>query len=264
MEENLRVGLFKVTLKRGGTTLLREVDWKITPGEHWTVLGPNGAGKTLLLRIVTGYIWPTEGRVMVLGSYLGTIDLRLLRRRIGWVSQAVSDLMPAYSTLLETIASGPLASLGLYEEPNPLLKEKARVKAEEFGLSHILDRPFHLLSSGERQRTLLARAALTEPELLILDEPMSNLDMGGRELFLERVKKLAESPNAPTIILATHNTLEIGPFITNAIIVKEGSILTAGPIESTMTSEILSKAFDLPLSVEKSASGRYLATFNES
>jgi iron complex transport system ATP-binding protein len=264
MEENLKVGLFKVSLRRGENSLIKEVDWKIAHGENWALLGPNGAGKTLLLRIVTGYIWPSEGRVMVLGKYLGTIDLRLLRRRIGWVSQAVADLMPAYSTLLETIASGPLASLGLYSEPDAELKERARATAEEYGLAHKLDRPFHLLSSGERQRTLLARAALTEPELLILDEPMSNLDMGGRELFLERVKKLALSPKAPAIILATHNTLEIGPFITHGLIVKDGSVLTAGPIEETLSSEVLTKAFDLPLRVERSESGRYLATLKES
>jgi iron complex transport system ATP-binding protein len=260
MEEKLVVGLFDVTLNRSKLTLLNKLNWKLKASENWTILGPNGAGKTLLLRIVTGYIWPSQGRVMVLGNYLGTIDLRLIRKRVGWVSQAVADIMPAYNTLLETIASGPLASLGLYIDPDKELLDKAEHIAIEYGLAHKLQRPFHLLSSGERQRVLLARAAITEPELLILDEPMSNLDMGGRELFLEHVKQLASSPNAPTIILTTHNTLEIGPFITHGLIVKEGEILTQGPIEETMTSEHLSLAFDLPLIVEKSTSGRYLAT----
>ncbi|MDR3153421.1 MAG: ATP-binding cassette domain-containing protein [Deltaproteobacteria bacterium] len=254
------VELSGVSLTRGGTRLLDNLSWEVSKGEHWTVLGPNGAGKTLLLRIVTGYVWPTLGTVTVLGSLLGTIDLRLLRRRIGWVSQAVSDLMPGYSTLLDTIASGPLASLGLYDDPPPELAARAEAIASAYGLADKLKRPFAHLSSGERQRVLLARAALTEPELLILDEPMSNLDMGGRELFLENLRELSASPKAPTIILTTHNTLEIAPFITHAIIVKGGMALKAGAIAEIMTGETLSEAFGLPLEVEKGAAGRYVAT----
>ncbi|MDR2350765.1 MAG: ATP-binding cassette domain-containing protein [Deltaproteobacteria bacterium] len=261
-DEKTTIGVDGVSLTRGGLTLLNDINWRVGPGEHWTVLGPNGAGKTLLLRIVTGYVWPSRGKVTVLGRLLGTVDLRQIRKRVGWVSQAVADLMPSRNTLLETIASGPLASLGLYVEPEKELLEKAERISEEYGLSDKLKRPFGLLSSGERQRTLLARAAMTEPELLILDEPMSNLDMGGRELFLSHAGKLAALPSAPTIILTTHNTLEIGPFVTHGLILKEGRVLTRGPIEETMTSEKLSRAFDLPLVAEKSASGRYLATLS--
>ncbi|MDR2611480.1 MAG: ATP-binding cassette domain-containing protein [Deltaproteobacteria bacterium] len=256
------VELAGVSLTRGGTTLLGDLSWRVERGENWTVLGPNGAGKTLLLRIVTGYIWPTLGTVTVLGKRLGTVDLRTLRRRIGWVSQAVSDLLPGQSTLLETIASGPLASLGLYEDPSPELIARAEAIAGDYGLSAMLTRPFRLLSSGERQRVLLARAALMAPELLILDEPMSNLDMGGRELFLENLMRLSASPEAPTILLTTHNTLEIAPFITHGIIVKGGKALKAGPVSGIMTGETLSEAFGLPLVVEKGSAGRYVATLS--
>jgi iron complex transport system ATP-binding protein len=254
------VELQGVSLVRGGVTLLEGLDWKVEKGRHWTVLGPNGAGKTLLLRIVTGYVWPTLGSVTVLGSRLGTVDLRALRRRIGWVSQAVSDLMPGEATLLETVASGPLASLGLYEDPSPELLARAEAVAAGYGLGDRLSRPFRLLSSGERQRALLARAAIAEPELLILDEPMSNLDIGGRELFLENLSGLASRPRGPTVILTTHNTLEIAPFITRALILKGGRAVMAGPVEDAMTGTALSEAFGVPLSVERGAAGRFVAT----
>ncbi|MDR1165386.1 MAG: ATP-binding cassette domain-containing protein [Deltaproteobacteria bacterium] len=256
------VNLRGVSLSRGGTPLLRDLNWEVRRGEHWTVLGPNGAGKTLLLRVVTGYIWPTDGEVTVLGKRLGRVDLRILRRKIGWVSQALADLTPGGETLLGTILSGPMASLGLYADPEPALVEKARQTAADFGLSDKLERPFFLLSSGERQRALLARAALTEPDLLILDEPMSNLDMGGRELFLELTRRLASAPNGPTVILTTHNTLEIGPFFSHALLLKNGAVLAQGELERTLTSPILSAAFELPLKVERSAGGRVLALLN--
>jgi iron complex transport system ATP-binding protein len=212
-----------------------------------------------MLRLVTGYIWPTDGSVTVLGSRLGEIDLRVLRGRIGWVSQALADLTPGGTTLREVILSGPPASLGLYTDPEPRQIERAEALAGDFGLEAQLDRAFRLLSSGERQRALLARAALAEPSLLILDEPMSNLDMGGRELFLKLTAGLAAGPSAPSIVLTTHNIQEIGPFITDAIIIKSGRVLAAGPLETTLTAETLTAAFELPLRVDRDSRGRYSA-----
>jgi iron complex transport system ATP-binding protein len=226
-------------------------------------LGPNGAGKTLILRIVTGYVWPTDGQVSVLGHRLGRYDLRKLRTKIGWVSQALADLMPGYASVKETIVSGYLASLGLYVDPEPGMVEKAEALAVGFGLSGVMDRPFAHLSSGERQRALLARAALAEPALLILDEPMSNLDMGGRELFLDLLSGLAESPKAPTIVLTTHNILEIAPFMTSALVIRNGEAAKAGPISETLTSQCLSQAFGMDLTVERTNGGRYVAYSNK-
>jgi iron complex transport system ATP-binding protein len=260
MDTQTVIELKDINLRRGESNLLSGLNWKVEKGENWVILGKNGAGKTLLLQVVTGYLWATDGTVTILGHTLGSVDLRELRKKIGWVSPAVADLVPQRTTLMETILSGPKATLGLYEDPDPALSEKALTLASEFGLERMLKRHFGVLSSGERQRALLARAALAEPELLILDEPMSNLDMGGRELFLEHVRVLAEKENAPTIILTTHNTLEIGPFITSALIVKEGRDLAKGKISNVITSECLTKAFDLPLRVEITKTGRYLAT----
>ncbi|MDR1657489.1 MAG: ATP-binding cassette domain-containing protein [Deltaproteobacteria bacterium] len=258
-EENIVVELNEVFLKRGQLTLLSGLNWTIRSGQNWALLGPNGAGKTLLLRLITGYIWPTDGWISVLGHRLGKVDLRRLRSRIGWVSQALADLTPAHTTVMEVILSGPPASLGLYIEPEPQMYHRAQILAADFGLSDIADRPFGHLSSGERQRALLARAALAEPSLLILDEPMSNLDLGGRELFLNLVNKLAAGPKAPTIILTTHNITEIGQFITDSIIIKKGRAVTAGRLEQVLTAENLSAAFELPLKVDRTAQGRYVA-----
>ncbi|MDR1870389.1 MAG: ATP-binding cassette domain-containing protein [Deltaproteobacteria bacterium] len=258
-DPNKILELVGVELRRGGNPLLNNVNWSIKPGEHWALLGPNGAGKTLILRLATGYIWPTEGQITVLGHRLGRVDLRLLRREIGWVSQALADITPGHVTLLETILSGPLASLGLYEDPDASMVKAAKETAEEYGLEKILDRPFGLLSSGERQRTLLARAALTKPKLLILDEPISNLDMGGRERFLTLVSQLALQPQAPTIILTTHTIQEIGPFITHLITIKNGQVVAKGPLAETLTPENLSLTYDLPFKIERTPQGRYLA-----
>ncbi|MDR1309191.1 MAG: ATP-binding cassette domain-containing protein [Deltaproteobacteria bacterium] len=253
------IELSGVVLRRGPLTLLDHIDWLVRPGEHWALLGPNGAGKTLILRIVTGYVWPTEGRASVLGHRLGEYDLRRLRRRIGWVSQALADMMPGHSSVREVIVSGYLASLGLYAEPEREMVGRAEGLAADFGLSGILDRPFAHLSSGERQRSLLARACLAEPALLVLDEPMSNLDMGGRELFLGLLARLAASPGAPSLVLSTHNVTEIAPFMTSALIVRGGRTVAAGPLSETLSSGCLSRAFGMDLRVERTGGGRYVA-----
>ncbi|MDR2934657.1 MAG: ATP-binding cassette domain-containing protein [Candidatus Adiutrix sp.] len=248
----------RLSFRRGREYLIRDISWRVARGEHWAVLGPNGAGKTILLRLLTGYIWPTEGVVEILGQRLGRVDLRELRRRLGWVAKTLEEMTPARATVGEVILSGPRASLGLYEEPSAGEMRLAREAAEQFGLGRLFGREFGLLSSGEKQRALLARAALAGPELLFLDEPMSNLDLAGRETFLARLGELA-APGGPTIILTTHNTLEIGPFLTHALILAEGgAVLAAGPLAETLTPENLSRAFGLPLRVEK-AGGRYLA-----
>lgn len=250
---------FCVTLKRGRNTLLRELSWRVERGQHWAVLGPNGAGKTMLMLVLTGYMWPTVGTVDIFGRRLGTVDLRVLRRSIGWVAKALEELTPGSATVLEVILSGPEASIGLYAKPPAHRVAEAEALAEEYGLGFLVNREFGLLSSGEKQRALLARAVLSRPAILFLDEPMANLDMGGREQFMALLERLAGEPSAPTIILTTHNTLEIGPCMTHALFIKNGTVLAAGPLAETMQAEALGETFDLPLKVERTPGGRYLA-----
>jgi len=249
----------RLTLRRGRETLLNDLSFKVARGEHWAVLGVNGAGKTLLMKVLTGYIWPTRGTVEILGHTLGQVDLRVLRRSLGWVAKALEELTPPRATVLEVILSGPEASLGLYAEPTPRQIREAEELAEEYGLTRLVRREFGLLSSGEKQRALLARAAAHHPSILFLDEPMANLDMAGREQFMAMLDKLAAGPTSPAVILTTHNTLEIGPFMTHALFLKNGAEVAAGPLERTMNPETLKAAFDLPLQVERTAGGRYLA-----
>ncbi|KXS55733.1 MAG: hypothetical protein AMR96_06675 [Candidatus Adiutrix intracellularis] len=248
-----------LNLSREGESLISNLSWRVVADEHWTILGNNGAGKTLLLKMLTGYIWPTLGTVEILGQTLGQgVDLRELRRSLGWVAKALEELIPPETTVLEVILSGPRATLGLYHKPVLRETETAEALAEEFGLAHLLKRHFGLLSSGEKQRSLLARAAAGEPAILFLDEPMANLDMASRELFMAQLEKLAHNHPAPTIILTTHNTLEIATFITHSLILKGGTVLAAGTLEEIIRPDILTRAFDLPLKVEKTQSGRYL------
>lgn len=248
-----------LVLSRGRETLIRDISWQVDKGQHWALLGVNGAGKTLLLKILTGYVWPTRGGVEILGQALGQVDLRTLRRRLGWVAKALEELTPPRTTVLEAILSGPEASLGLYVEPTASQLRSAEALAEEYGLGRLVKREFGLLSSGEKQRVLLARAAAADPAILFLDEPMANLDMGGREQFMALLEKMAARPGAPTVILTTHNTMEIGPFMTHALFLKDGRVVARGRLEETMQPEILQATFDLPLKVERSPSGRYLA-----
>ena len=249
----------KISLRRGPAALISDISWQVRSGAHWAVRGVNGAGKTLLMKTLMGYIWPTTGQVEILGRTLGQVDLRALRKSLGWVAKALEELTPPQTTVLEVILSGAEASLGLYVEPPAHRIRAAEQLAEEFGLGSIMRREFGLLSSGEKQRALLARAASVNPPLLFLDEPMANLDIGGREQFMAMLEKMASRPGVPTIILTTHNTLEIGSFMTHALFLKKGRVAAGGTLEETMRREVLAEVFDLPLQVERTPSGRYLA-----
>ncbi|MGL4208850.1 MAG: ABC transporter ATP-binding protein [Candidatus Adiutrix sp.] len=258
-KQNFIIKALNITLRRENNVLINDFNWEVSLGQHWVILGPNGAGKTLLLRLLTGYLWPTCGTVEILAQRLGTIDVRCLRPRLGWVSKTLEEMTPPEATVREVILSGPSASLGLFAEPSDeKIQEDAQKLAEKFSLNFLLNRPFGLLSSGEKQRTLLARAQLAQPEILFLDEPMSNLDIGGREEFMALLESFAQMPNGPTIIQTTHNGLEIGPFISHALLMKSGAKVADGPVDAVLTPSLLTKTFGLSLNLARTPHGRYL------
>ena len=243
-----------VSVVREGRALVDQVSWSVKEGERWVIVGPNGAGKTTLLNVASSYLYPTTGTVAILGETLGRpgTDVFELRPRIGVAGVAMAEKLPRRQTVLETVLT---AAYGMtahwledYEEVDEL---RARAFLDRLGMTEYLDRRFGTLSEGERKRTLIARALMTDPELLLLDEPAAGLDLGGREDLVRRLGRLARDPIAPSMIMVTHHVEEIAPGFTHVLMIRQGKVLTAGPIELELTSRNLSLCFGLPLVVEQ-------------
>lgn len=253
------IDLLDITCVRGDTTILSRVSWRIERGRHQALLGANGSGKTTLLKIVTGYEWPTEGEVHVLGERFGDCNLPELRKTIGWVSSAIMHQFPPNSTAMDVTVSGIEASMGLYRDMSDAEWRRASAALARVGLESIGTRPYRLLSQGEQQRVLIARALVSDPALLILDEPCAGLDPMAREAFLQTLEDLARARDAPTMLMVTHHIEEIGPWISDVFVLKGGRRLAAGPKEEILTSAVLSDAFDGHCEVERSGDRFYLA-----
>jgi len=248
-----------VSVIRGRRTIVRNVCWTVPRGRHWAMVGANGSGKTTLLRTACGYLWPSRGTVELLGHAFGHVDLRELRKRVGWVSSAVHEMIPAKLSAVEVVLSGVYASLGLYETPSPGQCDRARDRLEAMEVRAMADQAFGLLSLGEQQKVLIARALMARPELLVLDEPCAGLDLRWRESLLETVGALAGQPDGPTIVFVTHHIEEIAPVFADALALKAGRVLAAGPTGTVLTDAVLSEAFGLPVVVERTGR-RYRAT----
>ena len=254
------VRLNKVSLQRD-RELLHQVNWTIQRGEHWVVLGRNGAGKTLLLRIVAGYMWPSQGDVDVLTERFGDVDLRELRQDIGWVSSALAEKIPGWDSALNVVLSGFFATFGLYEQPADELVDRALKLMKDMSLGDVINQRFETLSAGEKQRVLVARARLAEPPLLILDEPCGALDLAAREKFLGVVERMTREPDGPTMIMVTHRVEEITPGFTHGLLLRRGKVTAQGPLEKVMTDELLSEALEIPVTLKR-RKGRYEARVN--
>jgi iron complex transport system ATP-binding protein len=245
-----------IHFRRGARHILRGIDWTVAPGEHWALLGANGSGKTTLLKIVTGYTWPTEGEVTVLGQTLGRCDIRELRKAIGWVSAAVHERIRPRDTALEVVIAGIDAALGVYRDFSGDERNRAHAAMARIAVEPVADQPWGTLSQGERQRVLIARALVGAPKLVILDEPCIGLDPAARELFLEDLGRLTRDGDAPATIFVTHHIEELGPWITHALVLKNGRTLAAGPVAESIASETMGRAFEAPCRVERDG-GRY-------
>jgi iron complex transport system ATP-binding protein len=241
-----------VTVVRGGSTLLDSVDWSVSEGERWVVLGPNGAGKTTLLQIAAARMHPTSGVAGVLGEVLGTVDVFELRPRIGLASASLSERLPGRERVADVVVTASYGVTGRWREAyDDLDHTRALELLRVLGVEHLADRTFGTLSEGERKRVQIARALMTDPELMLLDEPAAGLDLGGREDLVRRLGTIAEDVYAPALVLVTHHVEEIPPGFTDVLLLRDGRVVAAGPLEITLTQENLEATFGLPLALER-------------
>ena len=241
-----------VSVVRGGTTILDDITWEVEEGERWVVLGPNGAGKTTLLQLAAARMHPTSGVAGVLGEVLGAVDVFELRPRIGLSSVAIAERFPPSEQVHNVVVTAAYAVVGRWrEEYDDADHRRATELLTSLGAEHLADRTYGTLSEGERKRVQIARALMTDPEVMLLDEPAAGLDLGGREDLVARLGALAEDTEAPALVLVTHHVEEIPPGFTDVMLMKGGRIVAAGPLEVTLTADNLSETFGLPLVVER-------------
>jgi iron complex transport system ATP-binding protein len=251
--------LADVSVRRGQATLLDSVSWTVREDERWVVLGANGAGKTTLVQLCSAQIHPTTGVAGILGEVLGTVDVFELRPRIGYTSAAVAERIPRDEIVRDVVVSASYGVVGRWREHyEELDHERARALLVEVGAGKLLDRTFGTLSEGERKRVQIARSLMTDPELLILDEPAAGLDLGGREDLVATMSVLANDPTSPTIVLVSHHVEEIPPGFTHALMLREGRVVAQGPLAAVMTAENLTATFGMSLQLTHE-DGRYAA-----
>ncbi|HLP00592.1 MAG TPA: ATP-binding cassette domain-containing protein [Opitutaceae bacterium] len=239
---------------RGRTTILAGLDWTVRHGEHWVILGPNGAGKSSLLAALTGYLTPSGGEIDVLGRHFGRSDWRELRAHIGIVGAGVPRLIEPGTTAFDTVLGGHRAMLNPWGKFPAAAHRRARRLLAGVGLAAAAERTWLQLSEGERQRTLLARAQMARPRLLILDEPCAGLDPIAREAFLTNLSRLARARRGPALVLVTHHVEEIVPGFTHALLLRGGRALAAGSLETTLTSRRLSETFGARVTLSRRGS----------
>lgn len=251
--------LSDVSVVREGNHILDSVNWTVEDDERWVILGPNGAGKTTLLQVASAMMHPSSGQARILDSTLGHVDVFDLRPRIGFASTAMAKRIPSNERVLDVVLTAAYAVAGRWNEAYEGIDvRRAQRVLAEWQLDHLEDRSFGLLSDGEQKRVQIARAVMTDPELLLLDEPAASLDLGAREELLQLLGGYARAEQAPAIIMVTHHVEEIPIGFTHALLLAQGQISAAGPIHEVITSERLSNAFGLTLDVEE-RNGRYVA-----
>ena len=251
-----------VSYLAGGKKILDTINWRVQPGEHWAILGPNGSGKTTLLRIASGYLWPNGGgEVLRKGKTL--THLPELRKSIGWVTASLASEIPAQEKALNTVVSGKFAQIGylggLWGEASPYDYACALRYLKELGCLHLGEQAFGTLSQGEQQKVLIARARMTKPYLIILDEPCAGMDPGAREKFLCALGKAGRGKKIPALIYVTHHIEEILPLFRNTLVMRDGKVLSAGPTRSVLKRDVLKNLYGVSLAIVK-RKGRYWTT----
>ncbi|OYC95511.1 ABC transporter ATP-binding protein [Microbacterium sp. Yaish 1] len=248
-----------VVVRRNARNIIDRVDWSVSDDQRWVVLGPNGAGKTTVLQLAASLLHPTSGTVEILGERLGRTDVFELRPRIGFASSAMARRIPAEETVLDVVLTAAYAVTGRWREDYEDIDERRAMRVlAEWKLDGLAERTFGTLSDGEQKRVQIARAVMTDPEVLLLDEPTASLDLGAREELLALLGGYAQAPTTPAMIMVTHHVEEIPVGFTHVLLLREGSVVAAGPLAETLTAENLTETFGLPIALTEER-GRYAA-----
>ena len=258
-DPDLLIDFRNVSLRRGDRVLVGPLDWAVELDERWVIIGPNGAGKTSLLRIAAAAEHPSTGVAFVLGERLGRVDISELRARIGLSSSVLAQRVPTDEVVRDLVVSAGYSVLGRWRERyDDVDYRRAIDMLESLGAEHLADRTYGTLSEGERKRVLIARALMTDPELLLLDEPAAGLDLGGREELVARLTDLAADPDAPALVLVTHHVEEVPPGFSHCLLLSEAQVVASGLLPDVLTSENLSAAFGQSIALDV-VDGRYFA-----
>lgn len=248
-----------VVVRRNTRDIVSHLDWSVADDERWAVLGPNGAGKTTVLQLADTLLHPTSGTVTILGEQLGRTDVFELRPRIGFASSAMARRVPPEETVLDVVLTAAYSVTGRWREQYDDIDERRALRVlAEWRLDHLADRTFGTLSDGEQKRVQIARAVMTDPELLLLDEPTASLDLGAREELLALLSGYAQAPTTPAMVMVTHHVEEIPVGFTHVLLLRDGEIVASGPLGEALTAENLSKTFGLAITLTHEA-GRYAA-----
>ncbi|MCI1923169.1 MAG: ABC transporter ATP-binding protein [Lentilactobacillus buchneri] len=258
MERILRFDDVSVT--RGKKRILHHINWQVNQGENWAILGLNGAGKTTMLKMIHGDLWPTSGNLEVLGGVFGHINIPELKTKIGWVSNALQDQLHTGDLVDFIVLSGKFASIGIYQEFSQADLDEARQTLIDMGGQKLLGKQYAVLSQGERQLVLIARAMMAHPKLLILDEPCNGLDLFAREELLKRVAQISRMPNRPALLLVSHYTEELLPCFNNVLLLRQGQVIQAGKREDVLNETSLSAFYSKPIQTV-TISGNRLAVY---
>jgi iron complex transport system ATP-binding protein len=248
-----------VVVRRNTRDIVSHLDWSVADDERWVVLGPNGAGKTTVLQLSDTLLHPTSGTVTILGEQLGRTDVFELRPRIGFASSAMARRVPPEETVLDVVLTAAYSVTGRWREQYDDIDERRALRVlAEWRLDHLADRTFGTLSDGEQKRVQIARAVMTDPELLLLDEPTASLDLGAREELLALLSGYAQAPTTPAMVMVTHHVEEIPVGFTHVLLLRDGEVVASGPLDEALTADNLSRTFGLEITLTHEA-GRYAA-----
>lgn len=246
----------EISVIRKGKYLLNNLNWQVGKGQHWAILGLNGSGKTTLLNTINGYIYPSQGKLTVLDKEFGQYDLRELRKSIGWVSTSLQENLYGRDSGLEIVLSGKFATIGLYDHVSDDDKKEALAILKRFSALDLAERSYNTLSQGEKQKILIGRALMGKPDLLILDEPCTGLDIFAKEKLLTSIEELSQGEDSPTLIYVTHRTEEILPVFTKTLLLRRGQVHSYGDTKDLLTEKNLSDFFETEI-VCQISNGRY-------